>query len=154
MTASALPTVADAENPELGPLSGILAVLNWQKVHAPDCVAIATVSADVPFLPADLVARLDDARGDGVAIAISGGRRHPTIALWPTSASDVVARALAQRDLSVNALTERLNAVAVEFPMRNIGGQFIDPFFNINRQDDLANASALLSKPEKDKNNG
>lgn len=149
-----LPTVADAEHPGLGPLSGILAALDWQRAHAHDYVAIATVSADAPFLPTDLVARLDDARGEGIAIAISEGRRHPTIALWPTTARDVVARALTQRDLSVNALTERLNAVAVEFPMRNISGNEIDPFFNINTQDDLAVASALLSEPEKDKNNG
>lgn len=149
-----LPTIADAENPGLGPLSGILAALDWQKVHARDCVAIATVSADVPFVPTDLVAQLDDRRGNGVAIAVSRGRRHPTIAVWPTGARDVVASALARRDLSVNALMEGLNAVAVEFPMRNIGDAFIDPFFNINTQDDLATASSLLSEPEKDKNNG
>jgi molybdopterin-guanine dinucleotide biosynthesis protein A len=149
-----LPKIADAENPGLGPLSGILAALDWQSVHAPDCIAIATVSADVPFLPADLIARLNERRGDGIAIAISGGRRHPTIALWPRSARDVVAKALARRDLSVNALTERLNAVAVEFPMRNIGGSEIDPFFNINTRDDLATASALLREPEEDKNDG
>jgi molybdopterin-guanine dinucleotide biosynthesis protein A len=149
-----LPMVAYAENPELGPLSGILAALDWQSKHAPHYSAIATVSADVPFLPTDLVARLDDRRGDGIAIAVSGGRRHPTIALWPTSAREIVARALTQRDLSVNALTEHLNAVAVGFPMRNIGGNDIDPFFNINTRNDLATASALLDKPGEDKNNG
>lgn len=149
-----LPTISDAENPGLGPLSGILAALDWQEAHAPDCVAIATVSADVPFIPTDLVAQLDARRGEGVAIAVSGGRRHPTTALWPTSARDVVAGALVRRDLSVNALTQRLNAVAVEFPMRNIGDASIDPFFNINTQDDLAIARSLLGEPEKDKNNG
>ena len=66
----------------------------------------------------------------------------------------MVASALARRDLSVNALTQRLNAVAVEFPMRNIGDASIDPFFNINTQDDLAIARSLLGEPEKDKNNG
>jgi molybdopterin-guanine dinucleotide biosynthesis protein A len=146
--------VADAENPELGPLSGILAALDWQRMHANDCSAIATVSADVPFLPADLVARLDDKRGDGVAIAVSAGRRHPTIALWPVSAREAVAEALSRRDLSVNALTERLNAIAVAFPMRNIGGSDVDPFLNINTRDDLAVANTLLGTPEKDENNG
>ena len=98
---------------------------------------------------ADLLVLAD--RGNVVGQLLADG---PAVGIGRVLERLDVVRALAQRDLSVNALTERLNAVAVEFPMRNIGGQFIDPFFNINRQDDLANASALLSKPEKDKNNG
>lgn len=141
-----LPTIIDHENPELGPLSGILAALDWQMSNGPDCTAIATVSTDVPFLPVDLVARLDAARGDSIAIATSGARRHPTIALWPPTARAAIAAALKQRALSVNALTERLNAVAVPFAMRDIGGIDIDPFFNINTQDDLAIANNLLGK--------
>lgn len=139
-----LTTIPDHENAGLGPLSGILAALDWQNQHANDCSAIATVSTDVPFIPDDLVERLDAARGDGIAIAMSGERRHPTIAIWPRSARAEVAEALAQHHLSVNKLTERLNAVAVSFAMRDIAGQAIDPFFNVNTQDDLANASALI----------
>jgi molybdopterin-guanine dinucleotide biosynthesis protein A len=141
-----LPSIADGENPELGPLSGILAAFDWQKTHAPDCVAIATVSTDVPFLPSDLVPRLDGERAGGIAIATSGNRRHPTIALWPLDARTAIADALERRALSVNALTENLNAVAVPFPMRNIEGRDVDPFFNVNTQDDLATAGDLLSK--------
>ena len=66
-----LEAVADEENAGLGPLSGILAALDWAERHAPDCTAIATVSTDVPFLPDDLIQRLDAERGDGVAIATS-----------------------------------------------------------------------------------
>jgi molybdopterin-guanine dinucleotide biosynthesis protein A len=142
-----LPLVADGENPELGPLSGILAAFDWQKRHAPDCIAIATVSTDVPFLPADLVARLDAMRNGGIALATSNGRRHPTVALWPLSSRTAIADALQRRALSVNALTEHLNAVAVPFPMRNIDGSAVDPFLNVNTPDDLAIARALLSKP-------
>jgi molybdopterin-guanine dinucleotide biosynthesis protein A len=141
-----LPTIADQENAGLGPLSGILAALDWQNQHAHDCTAVATVSTDVPFLPADLVQRLDAERGDGIAIATSGGRRHPTIAIWPITARAAVADALQQRRLSVNALTERLNAVAVPFAMRDIDGTEMDPFFNVNTPDDLAAARALIDK--------
>ena len=141
-----LPTIADQENAGLGPLSGILAALDWQNQHANNCTAVATVSTDVPFLPADLVQRLDAERGDGIAIATSGGRRHPTIAIWPITARAAVADALQQRRLSVNALTERLNAVAVPFAMRDIDGTEMDPFFNVNTPDDLAAARALIDK--------
>jgi molybdopterin-guanine dinucleotide biosynthesis protein A len=141
-----LPTIADQENAGLGPLSGLLAALDWQRQHAHDCTALATVSTDVPFLPNDLVARLDAERGDGIALATSGGRRHPTIAIWPVGARAAVAEALERRQLSVSALTERLNAVAVPFAMREIGGAAIDPFFNVNTPDDLAAARTLIGE--------
>ncbi len=141
-----LDTITDAESPELGPLSGLLAAMDWAARHMKGCAAIATVSSDVPFLPSDLIARLDASRGDGVAIATSAGRRHPTIALWPISARQTIADALQRQALSVNRLASDLNAVAVVFPMRNIEGREVDPFFNINTQDDLATARALLAK--------
>src|SRR6185295_6763467 len=72
-----LEIVPDEQTPELGPLSGILAALDWAKHHAPNCTAVATVSTDVPFLALDLIQRLEAERGDGVAIAVSAGRRHP-----------------------------------------------------------------------------
>jgi len=139
-------TITDGESPELGPLSGILAAMDWVAGNAPSATLIATVSSDVPFLPLDLVARLDATRNDGVAIAASQGRRHPTIGLWPLSLRHKVADALVRRALSVNRLAEDLNAVAVDFPMRDIGGSEIDPFFNINTQDDLAAARVFAQK--------
>lgn len=140
-----LQTISDEENPELGPLSGLLAAMDWAVQHARECVAIASVSADVPFLPDDLVARLDASRGNGVAIATSGDRRHPTIALWPMSVRQTIAGALNKRALSVDRLAADLNAVAVAFPMRNIQRAKVDPFFNINTPDDLSTARALLA---------
>jgi molybdopterin-guanine dinucleotide biosynthesis protein A len=35
--------------------------------------------------------------------------------------------------------------VEVFFPPAQLGGRAIDPFFNINRQEDLAKANALLA---------
>jgi molybdenum cofactor guanylyltransferase len=139
-------TISDRENPELGPLSGVLAAMDWAAEHARDVTLIATVSADVPFLPDDLVARLDAARNGGIAIATSSGRRHPTIGLWPTVVRRTIADALARRALSVDRLASDLNAVAVAFPMGDIDGREIDPFFNVNTRDDLAAARALAAK--------
>jgi molybdopterin-guanine dinucleotide biosynthesis protein A len=56
-----------------------------------------------------------------------------------------IADALQRRALSVDRLASELNAVAVAFPMRDIQGVEVDPFFNINTQDDLAAARALLA---------
>jgi molybdopterin-guanine dinucleotide biosynthesis protein A len=138
-------TISDRESPELGPLSGLLAALDWAAEHSPGAQLIATVSADAPFLPDDLVARLDAVRNGGVAIAESAGRRHPTIGLWPVTVRRAVADALARGALSANRLAADLNAVAVSFPMRDIGRE-VDPFFNINTRDDLAAARLLAAK--------
>jgi molybdopterin-guanine dinucleotide biosynthesis protein A len=140
-----LEIVSDSHCPGQGPLSGLLAALEWAEQHAPGG-AVATVSTDVPFLPLDLVERLDAARHDGVAIAASAGRRHPTIGLWPMSARDAIADALRCGDLSVDRLAAKLKAVVVSFPMREIDGQALDPFFNVNTPDDLAAARILLAK--------
>jgi len=86
-----LEVVADREIPGQGPLSGILTALEWAKRHAPDCTAVATVSTDVPFLAPNLIQRLEAERGDRVAIAVSAGRRHPTIAIWPLTSREAVA---------------------------------------------------------------
>ena len=141
-----LPTIIDQENAELGPLSGLLAALDWQSQYAHNCTALATVSTDVPFLPLDLVQRLDGERGGGIAVATSDGQRHPTIAIWPVTSRAAIADALQQRLLSVNALTKQLNAVAVPFAMRNIDGTVLDPFLNVNTLDDLTAARAFVGK--------
>ncbi|MFA5956770.1 molybdenum cofactor guanylyltransferase MobA [Hyphomicrobium sp.] len=139
-------TISDRESPELGPLSGLLAAMDYAAEHTPGMTVIATVSADAPFVPDDLVARLDAVRNGGVAIAESAGRRHPTIGLWPMNARPAVADALARQALSANRLANDLNAVAVAFAMRDIDGCEIDPFFNINTRDDLGAARVLAKK--------
>jgi molybdenum cofactor guanylyltransferase len=136
-------TVPDSESAESGPLSGILAAMDWALENEPKARLIATVSGDVPFLPRDLVHRLNAARNTGVAIAESAGRRHPTIAIWPTSVRQSIADALARGARGVDRLATDLEAVAVSFPMGDSGGVEIDPFFNVNTRDDLETARFL-----------
>jgi molybdopterin-guanine dinucleotide biosynthesis protein A len=62
------------------------------------------------------------------------------------SARDAIADALRCGDLSVDRLAAKLKAVVVSFPMREIDGQALDPFFNVNTPDDLAAARILLAK--------
>ena len=57
-----LPVVADGVAGFPGPLAGILAALDWIAVHRPDANWVLSAAADCPFLPRDLVARLDKAR--------------------------------------------------------------------------------------------
>ena len=47
----------------------------------------------------------------------------------------------------VGAWTAQHEAIEVDFPPVEIGGRKIDPFFNINRPEDLAEAEALMTEP-------
>src|SRR5438067_12092768 len=64
-----LAVVPDSIPDFAGPLAGILAGLDWAAAHAPGIADIASVPGDCPFLPGDLVARLEAARAAaGVAL--------------------------------------------------------------------------------------
>ncbi|TPL94995.1 molybdenum cofactor guanylyltransferase MobA [Mesorhizobium sp. B2-3-12] len=142
-----LPVLADTVEGFAGPLAGILAGLEWAAAGTP-CKAIVTAAGDTPFLPLDLVDRLaaaaDESPGS-IAVAFSAGRPHPTFALWPIGCRDALRLFLVDEDnRRVSAFIERHGHVEVEFPVLQSAGQPIDPFFNINMPDDLAQAELLL----------
>jgi molybdenum cofactor guanylyltransferase len=144
----AIPVVPDLDNSEQGPMTGIIAAMDWAQRTAPQISAVVTVTTDIPFLPLDLVARLAAASPNGPAIAVSGGQRHPTAGLWPLTLKTALQTALAQKKLSVNAFADAHSAIAVSFPFsESAGGESsVDPFFNANTPDDLAAARALLNR--------
>ncbi|RVD70897.1 MAG: molybdenum cofactor guanylyltransferase MobA [Mesorhizobium sp.] len=144
-----LPVLADTVEGYAGPLAGILTGIEWASIA---CDAVVTVAGDTPFFPKDLIERLATAaatKPGAVTVASSGGRRHPTFALWPLGLHDALRRFLVDEDnRRVSAFIDRHDVVDVEFPMLASGGQQIDPFFNINMPDDLAIAERLLQSIE------
>ena len=140
-----LPVLAD-EGRQAGPLSGILSGMAWAKSGGGD--KVLTVAGDTPFFPVDLAARLAAAiamHDNHIAVAASDGRRHPVFALWPVSLEADLSEFLAESaTLSVSAFLERHETVSVDFPMLNIAGKTIDPFFNVNTPEDLAEAEAIV----------
>lgn len=142
-----LPVVADATADFPGPLAGILAGMRWSLAHVPAVRHIATVSSDAPFLPTDLVTRLSPAiagRPDAIVLARSGGDVHPVIALWPVALADDLQAQLAAGTRKILAWAERHAIAQVDFPQIEIGGRWVDPFFNANTPEDLAMARELL----------
>jgi molybdopterin-guanine dinucleotide biosynthesis protein A len=138
------PVVSDAV-PQLGPLGGILAGLEWTAQHAPETTLMASAPVDAPFLPRDLVERLHAAReqaGATIACAASGGRQHGVYALWPVSLAADLRRALLQEDIrTVNRYLARHRLARHEWPTTPA-----DPFFNVNTPDDLAQARDIASR--------
>jgi molybdopterin-guanine dinucleotide biosynthesis protein A len=139
-----LPVVADSIEGFAGPLAGVLAGLEWAAENAPDCQWVASVPTDAPFLPRDLVQRLfvPCLRGDAdMACAVSAGQAHPVAGLWPISARGQLRRALVEEEIrKVDLWTARYRLAPVEF-----SAEPVDPFFNANRPEDLAEAERLVT---------
>ena len=75
-----LPIVADNVPGLKGPLAGILAGLDWTAANRPDVDFAVSTPTDTPFLPPDLVARLEGARREKerpYRLCALGRRRAP-----------------------------------------------------------------------------
>jgi molybdopterin-guanine dinucleotide biosynthesis protein A len=140
-----LPVIADDVPDFAGPLAGILAGLDWAAAHAPDIATVVSVPGDCPFLPRDLVARLEEARaasGQPLACARSGEWRHPVVGLWPVALRADLRRALTQESMrKIELWTARHGVALAEWP-----AEPVDPFFNVNTPEDAAAAERLAAR--------
>lgn len=142
-----LPIAADTVPGFAGPLAGLLAGMRWSQTQAPDTRAIVSVSADAPFLPEDLVARLNAAAADRpltIVLGRSDSGLHPVIGLWPLALADDLEAALGEGVRKVLHWARRHDTVEVPFAPLEFGGRAVDPFFNINTPEELAEARALI----------
>jgi molybdopterin-guanine dinucleotide biosynthesis protein A len=139
-----LPVVPDSVPDFPGPLVGILAGLDWAAAQAREIDWIVSVPNDCPFLPRDLVACLHDARitaGAQLACARSGDRRHPVVALWPVALRQDLRRAVTGEGArKVDDWIARFTIGFADWPAAPV-----DPFFNINTPDDVAEAKRLAA---------
>ena len=139
-----LPVVADEVKNYPGPLAGILAGLDWAAVNRPNAHWVLCVPGDCPFLPRDLVARLYRAlyaQGAELAVPASGGRSHPVIGLWDVALRDALRYALVVEGLyKVHDWIGRYRVATVAWP-----AEPLDPFFNANTINDLAEAERLAA---------
>ena len=120
---------------------------NGSRRNRPGLRYAVTVATDTPFFPPDLVARFLARPSRGaptLMVARSAEGVHPVIGLWPVSLAPELEAALEAGTRKAGAFTEAHGAVEIDFPPLDIGGRTVDPFFNINRPDDLAEADCLL----------
>ncbi len=139
-----LTVVPDSVPGFAGPLAGILAALDWAAENHPEIRWVVSAAADSPFLPRDYVTRLHAAReaaGTPLACAESGGQAHPVNGLWAVSLREDLRHALVVEDMrKIDCWTARHGVARAAWPATPI-----DPFFNANRPEDLAEAERLIA---------
>jgi molybdopterin-guanine dinucleotide biosynthesis protein A len=140
-----LTVIADSVAGFPGPLAGILAALDWMAANRPAVERIVSAAADCPFLPRDLVARLEAARAAAnaeLAVAASDGQTHPVIGLWSVQLRDELRHALVKEDIrKMDRWTARFPLATVTWPVTPL-----DPFFNANTVEDIAEAERLAAR--------
>ena len=138
-----LPLVKDSINGFAGPLAGVLAGMEWSLENSPESKWIVTFASDTPFFPVDLVKKflsVVDKTGAELVCASSKGRSHPVFGLWPVSLWEHLQKAIMKEDMRrIDTWTSRYNLQTVDF----VAGDR-DPFFNVNRPEDLDEARKLL----------
>jgi molybdopterin-guanine dinucleotide biosynthesis protein A len=139
-----LPVIADGVADFPGPLAGILASLDWAAANRSEVKWVLSAAADCPFLPRDLVSRLVAALRDEnaeLAVAASDGQSHPVIGLWSVALREQLRHALVVEDVrKIDRWTARYRLATVTWPITPL-----DPFFNANTMDDIAEAERLAA---------
>jgi molybdenum cofactor guanylyltransferase len=139
-----LPVIADSVADFPGPLAGVLAGLDWVAENRPQAELMLSVAGDCPFLPRDLVVRLDQERRQqnaDLAVAASGGQTHPVIGLWSVRLREELRQALVVEGLrKIDRWTSRYPLATVTWPPTPF-----DPFFNANTIQDIAEADRLAA---------
>ncbi|MCC7017474.1 MAG: molybdenum cofactor guanylyltransferase MobA [Rhodospirillales bacterium] len=140
-----LPVVADVIEGFAGPLAGILSALEWTARNRPRAGWVASFPTDAPFFPADLVARLASAvarEGADLACARTPDGLHPVFGLWRVELRHDLRHALIEENIrKVEYWTSRHKLAYVDYATTPT-----NPFFNINRPEDLAAAEAALGQ--------
>jgi molybdopterin-guanine dinucleotide biosynthesis protein A len=115
-----------------GPIAGLASALAFGEARGAD--KVLTLPCDAPLLPPDLASRLSAAlrRIGQVAVATSGGRLHPTCALWKISARRELADYLRGGGRSLKGFARVCGMVEVEWAIPDH-----DPFTNVNTPEDL-----------------
>ena len=145
-----LPIIPDSIKGYLGPLSGILAGMEWAFKNGNRY--IATVAADTPFLPDDFIKRLHAmVKSKNLNIGIAASRIlsgddvfiHPTFGIWEVALKDDLRDALANDTRKIMFWAKKFK---LDYYYFDTSDKLSDPFFNINTPDDLEEAKYRLKK--------
>jgi molybdenum cofactor guanylyltransferase len=120
---------------KLGPLVGILTAMLWARELGYE--RVLTVSGDTPFVPLNWAEKLSQTPNNVIAIPIVDGQNHQVCCLWPVALAANLQSFLQTGDsYKVRDFLQTQVVQHADFPMQND----IDPFFNVNTQEDMGKA--------------
>jgi molybdopterin-guanine dinucleotide biosynthesis protein A len=136
-----------------GPLAGLHAGMRWAEENLPQARFVATVAADMPFIPLDFVAQLSEGCGrdeNTVALAASSAGTHPVCGLWPVKLADGLEKLLVSGE-STKVLSFADRFMRLNVPFDDIvlpSGERVDPFFNVNTPEEAQRAGEIAAALE------
>lgn len=134
-----LPIIADRTAEPCGPLGGILTALYAAREKNHD--RVVTFACDTPFIPLDFTERLMEQDTYAIVIATSGKYLHAVMGLWHISLIDRLETYLAGENRKLMDWISGQNYTKVVWDDKPF-----DPFFNINKKEDLVFAENTIMK--------
>ena len=138
-----LAVVPDTIKGFAGPLAGILTGMEWVLQNRSNCEWIATFPSDAPFIPLNCVKEMQTcakAEKSDIVCTSSGQRTHPVCGLWNVKLAPILRKGMINEGIrKIDLWTSRHQLSIIKFPDHPY-----DPFFNINRRDDLEQAEKII----------
>ena len=121
------------DHPDIpGPLAGLAAALEFAR--AAGAARVLTLPCDMPWLPQDLLARLQAALtpGHGAALPVVAGGLQPACGLWRVAALEALPGYLGSRQSSLRGFAAACGLAVAEF-----GPEAAGAFANANTPEEL-----------------
>jgi len=141
--------IKDCIDGQLGPLVGVLSSMKWIKKNNYSFNWIATFPCDTPFFNNSLIdkfiesSKLNDSL---LYFAKSEKKRHNIFGLWSLKLIEILENDIVKNDYrKVEKWANKIGVKTINIPYKEI-----DPFFNINTKEDLAEAEKNLIKYKND----
>ena len=134
-----LDVVADLRPDRPGPLAGVESAFRYLS----DICWILSVPTDLPFFPLTLLEQMKALAHNPKkpVVAVSNGRMHPVVCLWPRGVVGEISAALDMGHLRLMDFFEAVPHHQLEY-VTSPGA--LDPFFNINKPEQLISAERFL----------
>ena len=135
--------VKDCIDGHLGPLVGVLSAMKWVKKNNYSYEWIITFPCDTPFFKSSIIDKFIEAsklKNSFLYFVKSEGKRHNIFGLWSLKLMSAL-----EEDITKNGfrkVEKWANKIGVK--TINVSYENMDPFFNINTKEELAQAEKIL----------
>ncbi len=141
--------IKDCIEGQLGPLVGVLSAMKWIKKNNYSYKWVMTFPCDTPFFDISIIDKFIEAtklNDSPLYFVKSEEKRHNIFGLWSLKIMETLEADILKNDY--RKVEKWANKIGVK--TINITYDNIDPFFNINTQEDLEEAKKILIKYEND----